>query len=134
WSWSYFQWLRAYLRRDYNRWLPLLFLPNGHWRTWGRQRWQGVKTCNLAVWREDLIKINGFNEEFQGWGHEDAELVVRLLRSGICRKEGRFAVPVLHLWHPEQDRSQEKSNYERLEQILQSSIVVTSRGVNQYLL
>jgi glycosyltransferase involved in cell wall biosynthesis len=132
-SWSYPQWLRAYLRHDCNRLLPLLFLPNGRWRTWGRQQWQGAKTCNLAVWRQDLMTVNGFNEEFQGWGHEDAELVVRLLRSGIRRKAGRFAVPVLHLWHPEQDRRQETANRNRLEQMLQSPAIFAPQGVNQYL-
>jgi len=132
-SWSYFDWIRAYLRRDCNRLLPLLFLPNGRWRTWGRQRWQGAKTCNLAVWREDLVKINGFNEKFQGWGHEDAELVVRLLRSGLRRKEGRFSVPVLHLWHPEQDRSQETNNRQQLQQVIESTMIRAVFGLDQYL-
>jgi len=96
------------------------------------KRWQGAKTCNLAAWRTDLIKINGFDESFQGWGHEDADLVVRLIRSGVHRKQGRFAVPVLHLWHPEQDRSHEVDNRQRLQTILKTSHTLAKKGLNQY--
>jgi glycosyltransferase involved in cell wall biosynthesis len=119
----------AYLRRDINRFLPLLRLPDSPLRKRHRQKWQGAKTCNLGAWHDDILKINGFDERFQGWGHEDAELVVRLLRSGVGRKEGRFAVPVLHLWHPDEDRSQEPENRQRLEQILNSTATVAQEGL-----
>jgi len=121
WTWSTKQWLLAYLRRDLNRLLPLLKLPEGIWRKRHAQRWQGAKTCNLAVWKTDVLKVNGFDERFEGWGHEDAEMVVRLLRSGIKRKEGRFAVPVLHLWHPPADRSREQANRQQLQDSLTES-------------
>ncbi|MDM8559960.1 glycosyltransferase family 2 protein, partial [Candidatus Parabeggiatoa sp. HSG14] len=133
WTWPITQWFLPYLRRDINRLLPLLRLPDNFLRKYSQQKWQGAKTCNLALWREDILKINGFDERFQGWGHEDAELVVRLLRSGILRKEGRFSVPVLHLWHSEQDRHQEKANRQRLEQMLKSTTVIAQKGIKQYL-
>ncbi len=133
WTWHTRQWLLPYLRRDINRFLPLIRLPKRLLRhKQKKQKWQGAKTCNLAIWRDDFIKINGFDESFQGWGHEDAELVVRLLRSGVQRKEGRFAVPVLHLWHPEEDRSNEKDNRQRLEQILRSTKKVAEQGIAQH--
>jgi 23S rRNA A2030 N6-methylase RlmJ len=59
--------------------------------------------------------------------------VVRLLRSGLRRKEGRFAVPVLHLWHPEQDRSQETNNRQRLQQVIESTTIRAVFGLDQYL-
>ncbi len=132
WRWPTRQWLLPYLRRDINRLLPLLRLPNSVFRKHDKQKWQGAKTCNLGVWRSDLLKINGFDERFQGWGHEDAELVVRLLRSGIGRKMGSFAVPVLHLWHPEQNRFQETANRQRLEQMLKSTVTWAQQGVDRY--
>jgi glycosyltransferase involved in cell wall biosynthesis len=130
WTWHSLQWLLPYLRRDINRFLPLVKLPDYRFRKRWAQKWQGAKTCNLAIWREDIFKINGFDEYFQGWGHEDAELVVRLLRSGIQRKEGRFAVPVFHLWHPDEDRRQELKNRQRLQQILKSTAIVAQKGIN----
>ena len=71
----------------------------------------------MAVWKQDFQQISGFDEQFQGWGHEDADLAVRLLRSGIKRKNGRFAIPVLHLWHTEAERNPD--NIMRLKRMLQ---------------
>lgn len=134
WAWSRSRWLQHYCFGHINRLLPLLRLPDNSLRN-HTQKWQGAKTCNLGLWRRDMLAANGFDESFQGWGHEDADLVVRLLRSGIKRKDGRFAVPVLHLWHPEQDRSQEPLNQERLQTSLQTNTtaVKCGGGLDQYL-
>jgi glycosyltransferase involved in cell wall biosynthesis len=40
----------------------------------------GIRGCNLGIWRCDLICVNGYNEAFTGWGREDSELAVRLMR------------------------------------------------------
>jgi glycosyltransferase involved in cell wall biosynthesis len=122
WKWRPIQWIVPYLRRDINRFLPLIRLPISLLGKHYKKKWQGAKTCNLAVWRDDFNKINGFDENFQGWGHEDADLVVRLLCNKVQRKEGRFAVPVLHLWHVEADRSNEKENRQRLEQLINTAL------------
>jgi predicted glycosyltransferase involved in capsule biosynthesis len=86
------------------------------------------------VWREDLLAINGFDESFEGWGHEDADLVVRLFHLGRRRKQGHFAVPVLHLWHHQNDRSKEAANWARLHQALgEREAMRATSGLNQYL-
>jgi hypothetical protein len=41
------------------------------------KRVTGTKTCNFALFKKDLVAVNGFNEDFVGWGREDSELVVR---------------------------------------------------------
>jgi glycosyltransferase involved in cell wall biosynthesis len=112
--WGLRQWLGCKFRGSVNRLLPLLRLPDGSWRKRRPQRWQGVHTCNLGLWRRDFEAVNGFDQEFQGWGHEDADLAIRLMRFGIRRKEGACAVPVYHLWHCENDRSREAVNKARL--------------------
>jgi glycosyltransferase involved in cell wall biosynthesis len=128
WAWSALQWILPYLRRDINRFLPLIRLPIQLLRKRYKKKWQGAKTCNLAVWRNDFFKINGFDENFKGWGHEDADLVVRLLCNGVSRKNGRFAVPVFHLWHPEADRSNEKENRQRLDDIINKHLLNESKN------
>lgn len=51
-------------------------------------------------WRADLLEVNGFDEEYQGWGNEDDDLGARLHRAGI-RGRNVFGAPLtLHLWHP----------------------------------
>ncbi len=130
WNWSNMHWFVALLSRKINRFSPLLRLPILWVEKFNQQKWQGAKTCNLAIWRKDFIAINGFNEDFQGWGHEDAELVVRLLANGVIRKEGRFAVPVLHLWHFEAPRDNEKQNHQLLEKMLENTTIVAINGLN----
>jgi hypothetical protein len=43
----------------------------------------------------------------RGMGYEDSGFVIRLIRSGVMRKDGRFATGVLHLWHAPNDRAHE---------------------------
>ncbi|HEX9179950.1 MAG TPA: glycosyltransferase family 2 protein [Burkholderiales bacterium] len=130
WDWG--QWVGAWRRNDVNRLFPLLRLPLGPLRKLGASRWEGAKTCNLAAWRDDLRRVNGLDESYSGWGLEDSDLVVRLLRAGLRHKSARFAAPVLHLWHREHDRSKLPENQRRLDEILHSGRVEAPRGLNQY--
>jgi glycosyltransferase involved in cell wall biosynthesis len=130
--WRAAHWIAAWLRRDVNRALPLLALPDGAFRKRAPQRWKGVKTCNLSAWRRDLLAVNGLDESYSGWGLEDSDLVIRLLRAGIRHKSARFAAPVYHLWHPEFDRSRLAENQRRLDEILASPRTEALTGVNQY--
>lgn len=72
--------------------------------------WRRIKGCNMAFWRSDLVLVNGFDESFRGWGHEDSDMVVRLFNAGVMRKDGAFATEVFHLWHAEAQRDQASSN------------------------
>ena len=131
--WGSLKWSFARVRGWINRFVPIIRLPDGRYRKLNATQWQGAKTCNLAVWRHDLIKVNGFDERYQGWGHEDADLVVRLIRAGVRRKEARFAAPVLHLWHPQIDRRRVSENVSMLKDILASDRTVAENGLEQYL-
>jgi len=132
-QWGTKEWLAAWLRRDVNRALPLVVLPDGPFRKRAPRRWKGVKTCNLSAWRSDLLAVNGLDESYSGWGLEDSDLVIRLLRSGIRHKSARFAAPVFHLWHREFDRSRLAENQRRLDEILASPRIEALTGLNQYL-
>lgn len=132
WGWGH--WLLARMRGRVNRLLPLLRLPGRRWRLTRSHRWQGARGCNLGIWREDYVAVNGCDERFEGWGHDDAELVSRLMRYGVLRKEGRFAVPVLHLWHREHDRSNEAENRRRLDEVLNGRRPVRAEsGLDQHI-
>lgn len=131
---SIFFFLVNWLKRDINRLLPLLYLPWHHWRYRNPQGWQKAMTCNLAIWKTDFIAVNGFDECFEGWGYEDSDLAIRLIHQNIKRKEGRFAIPVLHLWHRQNDRSQHDVNYQRLlARVNDKSLTRAQLGVDQYL-
>jgi glycosyltransferase involved in cell wall biosynthesis len=128
----YFLGLR--LQGNINRTLPFLSVPLGFLRKIQPRKWQKAMTCNLAIWRENFLQVNGFDELFEGWGYEDSDLVIRLIHAGIRRKEGRFAVPVLHCWHSYHDRSQHDANYARLmERLADKDFIFAKKGVSQYL-
>lgn len=128
---KYSYWLFGRILGYCNRVLPLLKRPLGSWRE-KKQKWQGVKTCNLAVWREDFKAVNGFDESFTGWGYEDSDLVVRLLRAGIKRLDGRNYAPLFHLWHKENYRDQEPENFQRLQAVINGTHTQAHLGINQY--
>jgi glycosyltransferase involved in cell wall biosynthesis len=131
-EWGAMRWLAAWSRRDVNRVLPLMALPDGAFRKCTPFRWEGVKTCNLSAWRADLISVNGFDESYSGWGLEDSDLVIRLIHAGVRHKSARFAAPVFHLWHRENDRGQLAENRRRLQEILSSQRTSAVIGLDQY--
>lgn len=117
-------------RGGVNRLLPALHLPLGPLRKVYSKAWEGAKTCNLALARSDLDRIDGFDTHYTGWGLEDSDLIVRLFHAGVRRKDGRFATGVLHLWHPESDRSGLADNQRRLDDVLTSDRVRATRGLS----
>lgn len=89
----------------------LLRLP---WVSLQKNGLSGIKTCNFAVHRSDFEAVNGFNEEYVGWGREDADLALRLMNNGVSRCDVPFGALVYHLWHRENSRQQLEANDARL--------------------
>lgn len=124
-------WWRARIRGDCNKLLHMLFWPWTLFRLKQGFRWHGIRSCNLAVWRHDFHAINGFDETFEGWGHEDADLVLRLDHLGIRRKNGFWATEVYHLWHRENKRDRESINKEKVLQRMKTHVVLAERGLRE---
>jgi len=58
-----------------------------------------LRSCVFGAWRADLLAVNGFDEQYQGWGFEDDDLGHRLHRAGIIgRNVFREAITV-HMYH-----------------------------------
>ena len=55
---------------------------------------------------------------------------MRLLRAGVRRKDGTFATGVIHLWHPESDRSALPENERKLAGVVDSDRVRAQRGLS----
>jgi glycosyltransferase involved in cell wall biosynthesis len=127
--WSGVRWLTARLRGDVNRIAPLLRLPLGPLRRLQPTNWRSARGGNLAIRRDDLDRIDGFDAMFSGWGREDSDVVLRLMRVGVRRKDGRFAAGVLHLWHPESDRSRLPGNDARLDEVMRGDRVRANTGL-----
>ena len=99
------------LRNEVSKLLPLFLRgPDSRLRNYRRFAWRRIKGCNLACWRKDAQRAGGFDEQLTGWGHEDADFVLRLYEIGIVRRSGAWSTEVLHLWHPEADRDRAETN------------------------
>lgn len=72
---------------------------------YGKQKYKGIKGCNLSFYRDDVLAVNGFNQDFVGWGREDSEFFARCYHSGFKRHDLKFGGVAYHLYHHEADRS-----------------------------
>ena len=70
-----------------------------------------IRGCNMAFWKQDLIEINGYNNDFIGWGREDSDIVVRLIKKGCYRKKITFAAIQFHIYHKENSRDNLEKNH-----------------------
>ena len=89
--------------------------------------------CNTSFWRSDIIKINGYNEDLEGWGREDSELMIRLHHLGVKARRLKFKAIVYHLDHPESS----KANFDKNDAIQQASLfqkrIAAKNGIDKYL-
>lgn len=73
----------------------------------------GPYGANMAVDRMALLKVNGFDEDYLGWGGEDTDLVMRLHMLGL-KSDGYIGRAALyHMYHPTRtadDGNQELTN------------------------
>lgn len=129
--WSAARWIAERSRGGgVNRLSALLRLPLGPLRRLRRNAWRGARSCNLAIWRSDLDRVDGFDADYSGWGKEDSDIIVRLLHSGVHRKDGHFATGVIHLWHAEADRSRLTENERKLAGIVASDRIRAQHGLS----
>ena len=90
-----------------------------------------VYGCNLSFWREDALAVNGYNNDFIGWGIDDQEFAARLNHLGVKRRKVRFAAKQYHLYHPESSRAMESKNQELLRSTMASDIIRCRNGILQ---
>ena len=94
---------------------------------------RGTRCCNIAFFKQDCINVNGFNNEFEGWGREDSEFVVRLFNNGINRKNVRFNAIQYHLWHKVSDRASLNYNNQLLQNSIEHKLKACKKGINKYI-
>ncbi len=96
-------------------------------------RFIAIKGCNQAFWRDDLVRVNGFNEDIRGWGPEDKELCARLAHAGVARQSLLFGGIAVHLHHPPASREALPANLAVLETTLRERRTWCERGLDTHL-
>ena len=97
-------------------------------------RQRGIKSCNMAFWRDDLLRLNGFNETMTGWGREDTELAVRAFHAGVARRDLRLGGLAVHLYHRTRKHLVDNPNDRILEETKRLGLIRCERGVEQCML
>jgi glycosyltransferase involved in cell wall biosynthesis len=91
---------------------------------------RGIRGCNLGLWREDLVRVNGYNEAFVGWGREDSELAVRLMNQGGKRLDARGWALCYHLWHLPASREGLPANDQLLKEAVEARTSRCAAGLD----
>ena len=89
--------------------------------------------CNTSYFRNDFIKVNGYNEDFTGWGREDSELALRFLNAGLVGRRLRYKGIVFHIYHLEKSKDRVAINDSIEANTIKNKVVWCERGVDQYL-
>ncbi|EIL98627.1 glycosyl transferase family 2 [Rhodanobacter thiooxydans] len=111
--------------------LRLPWLARWYARPGTKQR--GIKSCNMAFWRDDLLRLNGFNEAMTGWGREDTELALRAFHAGLLRRELRFSALATHLYHLTRKHVVGNPNDRIVDDTRSRRLLRCERGVEQHL-
>lgn len=88
-----------------------------------------VRGCNMAFYKEDAYKINGFNEDFIGWGREDSEFVARFLNARGEMRKIKFYALAYHLYHQENSRNMLEENHKIYMQTIEQNKIWCENGL-----
>jgi glycosyltransferase involved in cell wall biosynthesis len=59
-------------------------------------------STHFSINRKDMEYINGYDENFKGWGGEDEDMAYRMALAGFRGKSIIPTARILHLWHPKE--------------------------------
>ncbi len=89
--------------------------------------------CNVSFWKEDIIAVNGYNEDFTGWGREDSEIIVRLMNNGILGRRLRYRGIVYHIFHNEKPKDRLELNDDLQQNSINNNLRWCTNGIDKYL-
>ncbi len=87
--------------------------------------------CNMSFFRDDVIKVNGYDEFFEGWGGEDGDFGRRLQAYGLKKLHLKFAGILFHLWHEDKYMSNKELNFSYSQRADQP--IRCDNGIDKYL-
>ncbi len=89
-----------------------------------------LRGCHLAFWKEDLIKINGFDERYTSWGREDSDIAMRMMHAGFKRINLKWAALCYHLNHPVKEITSKNTNM--LFEVIRNKSIRSQIGIDQH--
>ncbi|WP_047547126.1 glycosyltransferase family 2 protein [Psychroserpens sp. Hel_I_66] len=89
--------------------------------------------CNTSYFKSDFVAINGYNEDFKGWGREDSELALRFHNNGLKSRRLRYRGIVYHIFHIEKSKSRLELNNDIELRTINEKLSWTENGIDKYL-
>ncbi len=109
--------------------IPLL----GHLYKEGNQFSKKYRGCNTSYFRSDAIAVNGYNEDFMGWGREDSELALRFHNYGLSARRLRYRGIVYHIYHLEKSKDRLEINNDIEQRTITEKLKWCANGIDKYL-
>jgi len=107
-----------------------IFLENKFLLKYFNRKKRGLLGCNFSLFKEDLIKINGFDERYEAPSiGEDSDVQFRLELFGIKIKSINHSAVQYHLFHQLQQRHHK--NLEIFQQVKKSNTAFTPFGLKK---
>jgi glycosyltransferase involved in cell wall biosynthesis len=88
-----------------------------------------LRGCNFSFWKEDFVAVNGYNNDLEGWGHEDIELAARLTNLGIKQRQLKLKAVCFHLYHKINPRHNEDVNYIKYLTVVKDGTIKCKNGI-----
>ena len=84
----------------------------------------------MAFWKEDIIKVNGFDERYTSWGREDSDIAMRMMHAGFKRINLKWAALCYHLHHHVKEAT--SKNTDMLFEVIRNKAIRSQIGIDQH--
>ncbi|MGL5786286.1 MAG: glycosyltransferase family 2 protein [Bacteroidales bacterium] len=92
-----------------------------------------ARGANMSFFKSDFIAVNGYDESFTGWGHEDSDLTLRMMNYGCQKHYAKFCCVAFHLYHKEGTRSNESINKEKMLRHARENKIHCTHGISAHM-
>jgi len=101
-------------------------------RLFVKDKIKGFWGCNFSAWKNDILKVNGFDERFvyPGTG-EDGDIEDRLRRIGVLPISKKHLVTQYHFYHVQFNTMHEPNRLLR-EENNKNMVIATPYGINKF--
>lgn len=96
---------------------------------YANHRMNSIRGCNMAFWREDAFRVNGYNEELEMWGQEDVEFAYRLLYAGVQKRQLKMGGVQFHLFHRQSSKENLALHNQILQHVIENKITWCNNGI-----
>lgn len=115
-------------------WIPFLMRLMAHTYQVGENKIHIVRGCNMSFWKKDLVSVNGYDENYQGWGREDSDIALRLFHKGIKKQSIKFGGIGYHLHHKEGNKTDDDKYIAMMQEVMKTKSTWAKDGLDQHLM